>query len=466
MNTINQIEKHFAVEFSKMNNKDLYAWLKANHPTTKVLTGRTKAQLYADIGYIMREQLEAKEDAESEDMQANDTNANANPFADSESEDEDKTECSNCGCDMTEEDGHTMDNEQVWCDDCYENDTEECHGCAELFKIDTLNRHDLCSPCECKRASAPAETDAEEEERCYTCNKPQSELKSPLIYYENPRQSFLYCSGCYAEDDQSVASEVRADSIPEDPCAKCKRNMPDCECEADFFASDDDTPVANMPEEQIYGLAYATIANLQAQVAELQAQLQDAKDDNRDMVASLKGIIGNQQYRDQSTAEAQPPVREIPVRKTAPKPKAKAPATVVEQPEGKRYTYKRPMTYEGDYCKKGMVVEMRITRLWVKGVAMRLAYYPSPEGNWVGLNAQWRGRRFLNLQRASTECCEKNQIANSPNAWSAFRCINTETDEFMSIERLDKHPNWADCKVLMDDGYWNAEENADEDEDA
>jgi hypothetical protein len=98
---------------------------------------------------------------------------------------------------------------------------------------------------------------------------------------------------------------------------------------------------------------------------------------------------------------------------------------------------------------------------------MRLAYYPSAEGNWLGLNAQWRGRRFLNLQRASTECCEKNQIANSPNAWAAFRCINPEDDEYISIERLDKHPNWADCKVLMDDQYWDEEGNLrEEDEDA
>lgn len=270
------------------------------------------------------------------------------------------------------------------------------------------------------------------------------------------------------EDDESVASEVRADSIPDETtCDKCKRNSLDCECEADFFASDDedDTPIAEnnaMSDEQVYGLAYATIAALQAEVATLKAQLQDAKDDMKDMVASLKGIIGNQQYRDQ-TAEAQPIVRDTPVRhtpaKASAKPKAKAPAPVVEQPEGKRYTYKRPMTYEGDYCKEGMVVEMSIKRLWVEGIAMRLAYYPSPEGNWLGLNAQWRGRRFLNLQRASTECCELNQIANSPNAWAAFRCINPEDDEYISIERLDKHPNWADCKVLMDD-------EEDEDEDA
>jgi hypothetical protein len=152
-------------------------------------------------------------------------------------------------------------------------------------------------------------------------------------------------------------------------------------------------------------------------------------------------------------------VRHTPAKASA-KPKAKAPAPVVEQPEGKRYTYKRPITYEGDYCKEGMVVEMSIKRLWVEGVAMRLAYYPSPEGNWLGLNAQWRGRRFLNLQRASTECCELNLIANSPNAWAAFRCINPEDDEYISIERLDKHPNWADCKVLMDDQYWDEEEDA------
>jgi uncharacterized small protein (DUF1192 family) len=294
-------------------------------------------------------------------------------------------------------------------------------------------------------APADAETDAEEEdeEDVEVCNDCGCDLtdKHYTEVYGN-----MVCDECVEEDDESItASDIFGDEQSDD---------------------EDDTPVAEnkeMSEEQVYGLAYATIAKLQAEVATLKAQLQDAKDDMKDMVASLKGIIGNQQYRDQ-TAEAQPIVRDTPVRhtpaKASAKPKAKAPTPVVEQPEGKRYTYKRPITYEGDYCKEGMVVEMSIKRLCVEGVAMRLAYYPSAEGNWLGLNAQWRGRRFLNLQRASTECCELNQIANSPNAWSAFRCINPEDDEYISIERLDKHPNWADCKVLMDDQYWDEEEDA------
>lgn len=324
-------------------------------------------------------------------------------------------------------------------------------------------------------APADAETDAEEdeEEDVEVCNDCGCDLtdKHYTEVYGN-----MVCDECVEKDDESVASEVRADSIPDEtPCDKCKRNSLDCECEADFFASDDedDTPVATLIANKVAENKDELIARLQAEVATLKAQLQDSKDDMKDMVASLKGIIGNQQYRDQ-TADAQPIVRDTPVRHTpakgSAKPKAKAPAPVVEQPEGKRYTYKRPMTYEGDYCKEGMVVEMSIKRLWVEGIAMRLAYYPSAEGNWLGLNAQWRGRRFLNLQRASTECCEKNQIANSPNAWAAFRCINPENDEYISIERLDKHPNWADCKVLMDDQYWDEEGNLreadEEDEDA
>ena len=244
---------------------------------------------------------------------------------------------------------------------------------------------------------------------------------------------------------------------------------------------EDDTPVAtliankvaaSMPEEQVYGLAYDTIAKLQAQVAELQLQLQDAKDDIKDMVAGLKGIITNQQSRETFAAlPAYEPAPRSIIKKTPTKPALKAPATVVEQPVGKRYTYKRPITYEHDYCKDQMVVEMSIKRLWVKGTAMRLAYDPYAEakdeihGHWVGLNGQWRGRRFLNLQRASTECCELNQIANTPNAWTAFRCINPENDEYISIERLDKHPNWRECRVLMrDDKGASGEDSEDEDE--
>jgi hypothetical protein len=277
------------------------------------------------------------------------------------------------------------------------------------------------------------------------------------------------------EDAESVASEVRADSIPEDPCAKCNRNTLDCVCEADFWASDDedDTPVATLIANKVAENKDELIAKLQAQVAELQLQLQDAKDDIKDMVAGLKGIITNQTSRE--TLAALPAYEPKPrTTATATKPKAKAPAPVVEQPEGKRYTYKRPMSYEHDYCKDQMVVEMSIKRLWVKGTAMRLAYDPYGEdasaagefhGHWVGLNAQWKGRRFLNLQRASTECCELNQIANSPNAWAAFRCINPENDEYISIERLDKHPNWRECRVLMrgDEGA-SGEDSEDEDE--
>jgi uncharacterized small protein (DUF1192 family) len=393
-------------EFGKKTNKELYAWLRTNYPTQPFLTGLTKDQLYNEI-YV-------------------------------------------CRC----------------CDD-------KISHAKERDELTAMGSNDRDAP-------ADAETDAEEEdeEDVEVCNDCGCDL-TDKHYSTCWVSGIMVCDECAEEDDESVASEVRADSIPDEtPCDKCKRNSLDCECEADFFASDDedDTPIAEnkvMSDEQVYGLAYATIAALQAEVATLKAQLQDAKDDMKDMVASLKGIIGNQQYRDQ-TAEAQPIVRDTPVRHTpvkgSAKPKAKAPAPVVEQPEGKRYTYKRPMTYEGDYCKEGMVVEMSIKRLWVEGIAMRLAYYPSAEGNWLGLNAQWRGRRFLNLQRASTECCEKNQIANSPNAWAAFRCINPKDDEYISIERLDKHPNWADCKVLMDDQYWDEEGNLreadEEDEDA
>jgi uncharacterized small protein (DUF1192 family) len=388
-------------EFGKMTNKELYAWLRTNYPTVKFNSGFTKTELHNQI-FVWRSHRDgkfdhAKERDELTAMGSNDIDAPADAETDAEEEEEEHELCNDCG--------------RILMDKHY----TEVYG------------NMVCD--ECIR---------EEEER-------------------------------KKEEEESVASEVRADSISDEPpCDKCKQNSLDCECEADFFASDDedDTPVAEnkeMSEEQVYGLAYATIAKLQAEVATLKAQLQDAKDDMKDMVASLKGIIGNQQYRDQ-TAEAQPIVRDTPVRhtpaKASAKPKAKAPAPVVEQPEGKRYTYKRPITYEGDYCKEGMVVEMSIKRLCVEGVAMRLAYYPSAEGNWLGLNAQWRGRRFLNLQRASTECCELNQIANSPNAWAAFRCINPEDDEYISIERLDKHPNWADCKVLMDDQYWDEEEDA------
>jgi len=394
-------------EFGKMTNKELYAWLRTNYPTEKFLSGLTKDQLYNEI-YVCRfvrddKISHAKERDELTAMGSNDRDAPADAEPEVEAKEDKECKCGNMNL-----------------DDEHKGIPIKCNKCSGLW--------------------------------CYDCGGDDQ------------------CDDCN-DDVSSVASEVRADSIPDEtPCDKCKRNTLDCECEADFFASDDEDENKVMSDEQVYGLAHATIAALQAEVATLKAQLQDAKDDMKDMVASLKGIIGNQQYRDQ-TAEAQPIVRDTPVRhtpaKASAKPKAKAPAPVVEQPEGKRYTYKRPMTYEGDYCKEGMVVEMSIKRLWVEGVAMRLAYYPSAEGNWLGLNAQWRGRRFLNLQRASTECCEKNQIANSPNAWAAFRCINPEDDEYISIERLDKHPNWADCKVLMDDQYWDEEGNLrEEDEDA
>lgn len=294
------------------------------------------------------------------------------------------------------------------------------------------------------------------------------------------------------EDDKSVASEEKSvtgsdifgdDESRDDYDDKgilCHYSAKTGGWEEVDSDAEDDTPVATLIANRVAENKDELIAKLQAQVAELQLQLQDAKDDIKDMVVGLKGIITNQQSRE--TFAALPAYEPAPrcsisncnactsiIKKTPTKPALKAP---VEQPEGKRYTYKRPITYEHDYCKDQMVVEMSIKRLWVKGTAMRLAFDPygdsqagANQGHWVGLNGQWKGHRFLNLQRASTECCELNQIANSPNAWAAFRCINPENDEYISIERLDKHPNWRECRVLMrDDKGASGEDSEDEDE--
>jgi len=294
------------------------------------------------------------------------------------------------------------------------------------------------------------------------------------------------------EDDESVASEEKSvtgsdifgdDESRDDYDDKgilCHYSAKTGGWEEVDSDAEDDTPVATLIANRVAENKDELIAKLQAQVAELQLQLQDAKDDIKDMVVGLKGIITNQQSRE--TFAALPAYEPAPrcsisncnactsiIKKTPTKPALKAP---VEQPEGKRYTYKRPITYEHDYCKDQMVVEMSIKRLWVKGTAMRLAFDPygdsqagANQGHWVGLNGQWKGHRFLNLQRASTECCELNQIANSPNAWAAFRCINPENDEYISIERLDKHPNWRECRVLMrDDKGASGEDSEDEDE--
>ena len=75
----------------------------------------------------------------------------------------------------------------------------------------------------------PAVVVEEEEERCYTCEKLQSELGEPLIHCENPRQSFLYCEDCYAKLEDSPKDE---------------------EEEENFFASDDEEEEESEEDEE------------------------------------------------------------------------------------------------------------------------------------------------------------------------------------------------------------------------
>ena len=46
--------------------------------------------------------------------------------------------CGFCDNNLGNEVGHTMDNNEVWCDDCYEDKTEQCDDCTELFRQGTL----------------------------------------------------------------------------------------------------------------------------------------------------------------------------------------------------------------------------------------------------------------------------------------------------------------------------------------
>jgi len=72
-----------------------------------------------------------------------------------------------------------------------------CGDCAKWFD----EGKDFCKCCGFDLNSYNQSEEDEEEEKCYTCNKPQSELKLPLVYYEGPRQYFLYCSDCYAKNE-------------------------------------------------------------------------------------------------------------------------------------------------------------------------------------------------------------------------------------------------------------------------
>ena len=100
------------------------------------------------------------------------------------------------------------------------------------------------------------------------------------------------------EDDKSVADDV---SIPADMFEEPEDD--ESVTGSDIFGDeqsddDDDTPVATLIANKVAENKDELIAKLQAQVAELKLQLQDAKDDIKDMVAGLKGIITNQQSRE------------------------------------------------------------------------------------------------------------------------------------------------------------------------
>lgn len=254
--------KHFMFEMEDTyTKKDDFLCALENHAyySILVLVSRGgKRKLAKLVDEFWEEYQEANAEVEeSEDEEDSD---------DEEDDDDDETivKCKGCekwidnktgfcseGCNYAEIAG-------VWycekcsgrCEDCEfcpncgkEEEEQPCVGCgSKKIKYTEMGGEkgvNMCGVCF---------GDEEEEDRCYRCETPQSQLRLPIIEVETRSQLFLYCSDCYEEEgdfatewDKDLTTDERvallaktfdnkADSDDEEEeeetwrCEECDRN--------------------------------------------------------------------------------------------------------------------------------------------------------------------------------------------------------------------------------------------------
>ena len=114
-------------------------------------------------------------------------------------------------------DGNTMDDDEVWCDECYENETDECEECGELFRLGTFNTVDeadgtqfcFCDGCRDKMIDNNIIVATDEEtiyervlRKCEQCDCEDKEQLAEYWWNETAGKKWTLCEDCGIAEEQ------------------------------------------------------------------------------------------------------------------------------------------------------------------------------------------------------------------------------------------------------------------------
>ena len=145
--------------------------------------------------------------------------------------------CGCCRCDLTDDTGgNTMDDDEIWCDECYENETDECEECGELFRLGTFNTVEMeddgtqfcfCDGCRDKMI-ADCRIKATDEETIYSITPCEC---CDVVGRDNKKcdnDNYIYCEECmvnFIEEKVKVEAPIPKRAVQkaeaEHPCSKC-----------------------------------------------------------------------------------------------------------------------------------------------------------------------------------------------------------------------------------------------------
>jgi len=126
--------------------------------------------------------------------------------------------CGCCRCDLTDDTGgNTMDDDEIWCDECYENETDECEECGELFRLGTFNTVDeadgtqfcFCDGCRDKMINNNIIVATDEETiyerkllKCEQCDCEDKEKLAEYWWVEISGKKWTLCEDCGIAEEQ------------------------------------------------------------------------------------------------------------------------------------------------------------------------------------------------------------------------------------------------------------------------
>lgn len=126
--------------------------------------------------------------------------------------------CGCCRCDLTDDTGgNTMDDDEIWCDECYENETDECEECGELFRLGTFNTVDeadgtqfcFCDGCRDEMINNNIIVATDEEtiyervlRKCEQCDCEDKDKLAEYWWNETAGKKWTLCEDCGIAEEQ------------------------------------------------------------------------------------------------------------------------------------------------------------------------------------------------------------------------------------------------------------------------